>query len=64
MAEVIKTLWVETAVKQIYDQRALMKIEDSSAYFWDEVDRVVDENFIPNDRDILLVRYRTTGLRP
>ena len=64
MAEVIKTLWVETAVKQIYDQRALMKIEDSSAYFWDEVDRVVDENFIPNDRDILLVRYRTTGLCP
>merc|ERR1712083_471332 len=62
MAEVIKTLWVETAVKQIYDQRALMKIEDSSAYFWDEVDRVVDENFIPNDRDILLVRYRTTGV--
>merc|ERR1712083_190576 len=62
MAEVIKTLWVETAVKQIYDQRALMGIEDSSAYFWDEVDRVVDENFIPNDKDILLVRYRTTGV--
>jgi len=62
IAEVIKTLWKEEAVKQIYDQRALMKIEDSSAYFWNSVDRVVDGGFIPNDRDILLVRYRTTGV--
>merc|ERR1719382_1827159 len=62
VAELIKTLWQEQSVKSIYDQRAVMKIEDSSAYFWDEVDRVVDENFIPNDRDILLVRYRTTGV--
>jgi guanine nucleotide-binding protein G(o) subunit alpha len=39
-----------------------MKIEDSSAYFWDNVDRIVSEDFVPNDKDILLVRYRTTGV--
>jgi len=62
IAEAIKTLWKEEAVKQIYDQRALMKIEDSSAYFWDSIDRVTEAGFIPNDKDILLVRYRTTGV--
>jgi len=62
IAEAIKTLWKEEAVKQIYDQRALMKIEDSSAYFWDSIDRVTEAGFIPNDQDILLVRYRTTGV--
>jgi len=62
VAELIKTLWEEQAVKSIYDQRAVMKIEDSSAYFWDNVDRIVSEDFVPNDKDILLVRYRTTGV--
>jgi len=62
MAEVIKTLWKEDAVKSIYEQRAVMKIEDSSAYFWDSVDRIAAPNFVPTEKDILLVRYRTTGV--
>eukprot|EP01084_Bolivina_argentea_P210427 358165_1 len=39
-----------------------MKIDDSCAYFWDEVHRVADPEYVPNDKDILLVRYRTTGV--
>merc|ERR1719414_824676 len=39
-----------------------MKIEDSCAHFWNSVDRVQDAGFIPNDEDILYVRYRTTGV--
>eukprot|EP00486_Rosalina_sp_Unknown_P015059 CAMPEP_0201595554 /NCGR_PEP_ID=MMETSP0190_2-20130828/192519_1 /ASSEMBLY_ACC=CAM_ASM_000263 /TAXON_ID=37353 /ORGANISM="Rosalina sp." /LENGTH=169 /DNA_ID=CAMNT_0048055581 /DNA_START=96 /DNA_END=602 /DNA_ORIENTATION=- len=34
VAAACKTLWAEPAIKEIYDQRAIMKIEDSSAYFW------------------------------
>merc|ERR1719229_244989 len=60
VAELIKQLWTEKAVKSVYDNRAVTKIEDSSSYFWDEVDRIVQEDFVPNDKDILLVRYRTT----
>jgi len=59
---VIKQLWTEKAVKAVYDNRAVTKIEDSSAYFWDDVDRIVASDFVPNDKDILLVRYRTTGV--
>merc|ERR1711972_640494 len=33
-----------------------------SKYFWDAVDRIAESSFIPNDNDILLVRYRTTGV--
>eukprot|EP00487_Bulimina_marginata_P009723 TRINITY_DN4218_c0_g1_i2.p1 TRINITY_DN4218_c0_g1~~TRINITY_DN4218_c0_g1_i2.p1 ORF type:complete len:107 (-),score=18.91 TRINITY_DN4218_c0_g1_i2:166-486(-) len=39
-----------------------MKIDDSCAYFWDEVRRIAEADFVPNDKDILLVRYRTTGV--
>ena len=39
-----------------------MKIDDSCAYFWDEVRRIAANEYVPNDKDILLVRYRTTGI--
>merc|ERR1719189_2152628 len=42
--------------------RATMKIDDSCEYFWNNVRRVAKPDFVPNDQDILLVRYRTTGV--
>eukprot|EP01084_Bolivina_argentea_P010867 20280_1 len=39
-----------------------MKIADSSAYFWDKINEINNESYIPNEKDILLVRYRTSGV--
>ena len=61
MAEAIEILWKEDAIRFIYDLRATMKIDDSCAYFWDNVRRIAAPNYVPNNEDILLVRYRTTG---
>jgi len=62
MCEAIETLWKEDAVKQIYEERAFYKIDDSCAYFWDNVRRVAAADYVPDDKDIILVRYRTTGV--
>jgi len=62
LCDAIETLWKEDAVKHIYNERAFYKIDDSSAHFWDSVRRVSDKDYVPNDEDILLVRYRTTGV--
>jgi GTPase SAR1 family protein len=62
IAEAVETLWKEDAIRLIYDLRATMKIDDSCAYFWDEVKRIAASDYVPNDKDILLVRYRTTGV--
>eukprot|EP01084_Bolivina_argentea_P264876 448840_1 len=61
IADAIETLWKEDAIRLIYDLRATMKIDDSCAYFWDEVRRIAANEYVPNDKDILLVRYRKTG---
>eukprot|EP01083_Nonionella_stella_P039117 106389_1 len=57
-----KTLWNEEAIKDIYDRRAIMQIEDTSAYFWDKIDEINTFGYCPSTRDILFVRYRTTGV--
>jgi len=62
IAGACKTLWNEPLIKDIYDQRAIMKIEDTSKYFWDKIDSVMSSQYVPDATDILLVRYRTTGV--
>jgi len=59
----IAVLWQEAAIRQIYQNRAIYHIDDSSSYFFDEIDRIGDlETYVPTDLDILYVRYRTTGV--
>jgi len=62
IARHIETLWKEDAIQQIYQNRALYHIDDSSAYFFEDIMRVADIEFMPTDQDIVYVRYRTTGV--
>jgi len=62
LCDAIEALWKEDAVQQIFKERAFYKIDDSSAHFWNDVRRVAAPDYVPNDEDILLVRYRTTGV--
>ena len=59
----IEVLWKEDAIQQIYQNRAIYHIDDSSSYFFDQISRIGDiDNYLPTDMDILYVRYRTTGV--
>eukprot|EP00484_Ammonia_sp_Unknown_P000993 CAMPEP_0197020374 /NCGR_PEP_ID=MMETSP1384-20130603/1136_1 /TAXON_ID=29189 /ORGANISM="Ammonia sp." /LENGTH=388 /DNA_ID=CAMNT_0042447983 /DNA_START=31 /DNA_END=1197 /DNA_ORIENTATION=+ len=62
VASACKTLWAEPTIQDIYVKRAITKIEDSSKYFWDKIDEVIADGFVPSEEDMLLVRYRTTGV--
>jgi len=61
-AEACKTLWAEESIQELYEQRAQIGIEDSTKYFWDKIDAVMANGYVPDAEDILLVRYRTTGV--
>jgi len=62
VAEACKLLWQEPAIKEVYEKRATTGIDDSSAYFWNKIDEIMENGFVPDETDILLVRYRTTGV--
>merc|ERR1712083_35043 len=64
VADNVELLWREEAIQEIWRNRARLKIDfaDSTAYFFDEVRRIADAQFLPSDKDILLVRHRTTGV--
>jgi len=64
VADNIEILWRENAIQDIWENRAKLKIDfaDSTAYFFDQVKRIANREYVPSDQDILLVRHRTTGV--
>ena len=47
VAKAIEILWNEDAIRLIYDLRSKMKIVDSCAYFWDDINRIAAPDFVP-----------------
>ena len=59
---ICKSLWDEPIIKEIYDKRNITMIETSSAYFWDQIDIIQNSSYLPTEQDILLCRFKTTGI--
>jgi len=58
----IKILWEDPAIQKAYSRRNEFQLVDSAAYCFQNIDRFLDTDFIPNDKDILNARARTSGI--
>lgn len=59
----IKRLWEDPGIKSAFEQRdKIFQLNDSAAYFFDEIERFIQPNYIPSEQDILRARVRTTGI--
>ncbi len=47
VAATIAGLWKESPIQETFGLRAKLKIHDSSAYFFDEIDRIANRSYIP-----------------
>eukprot|EP01084_Bolivina_argentea_P145519 255048_1 len=58
----IQLLWAEPLIREIYDKRNVTCIETSTAHFWDAMDVISENRYLPTNDDIMLCRVQTTGL--
>jgi GTPase SAR1 family protein len=58
----IKQLWSDSGVQECYNRRNEFQLSDSAKYYFDQIDRISDINYIPTQQDILRVRIPTTGI--
>jgi len=59
----IKSLWEDTGIQNVYSQRdSMFQLNDTADYFFSNVDRFLDPNYIPTTADVLRVRVRSTGI--
>lgn len=62
MAETVKKLWADPATKTAYERQSEFQLNDSAAYYFAEIDRIVASDYVPNVHDVLRSRAKTTGI--
>lgn len=63
LTTIIAKLWSHPVVKNLYaTKRSRFYIMDSAPYFFNNVERIGDVDYIPNVQDILRARIKTTGI--
>jgi len=61
-AKIIKLAWADKGMQQTWKNRSELQLQDSLAYFVDNVDRISASDFVPDKDDVLHVRAVTTGI--
>lgn len=61
--QAIKTIWADPGVQECYKRAGRdFYLIDSAKYFFDNLDRIGQPNYIPDDQDVLRCRVKTTGI--
>lgn len=62
LAPLVHSVWKDAGIQKTYDRRSEYWNMDATPYYLDEVFRIADDNFEPNEEDQLMARVRTTGI--
>jgi len=64
IADGIKYIWRnDPRLKDIFQKHHSKKVlDETTEYFWNDIDRIAASDYIPSKQDIINVRYRTTGM--
>ncbi|KAK1328899.1 hypothetical protein QTO34_011069 [Cnephaeus nilssonii] len=62
LVEVITRLWQDGGVQACFDRAAEYQLNDSAAYYLNQLDRITATTYLPNEQDVLRSRVKTTGI--
>jgi len=58
----IRRLWIDEHIQECFNRSNEYQLNDSAQYYLDDIDRIVEQDFLPNEQDVLRSRVRTTGI--
>ncbi|KAJ8262458.1 hypothetical protein GJAV_G00166710 [Gymnothorax javanicus] len=62
LAGVIKRLWNDAGVQACFARSREYQLNDSASYYLNDLDRISQPNYVPNQQDVLRSRVKTTGI--
>ncbi|XP_026723673.1 guanine nucleotide-binding protein G(t) subunit alpha-3 [Athene cunicularia] len=62
LAELIKQLWSDSGTQACFARAAEYQLNDSAAYYLNDLDRLAMPNYVPSEQDVLHSRVKTTGI--
>jgi len=58
----VVSLWQDNAIKQTYARASEYQLNDSTQYYFENIQRIAASNYIPSEQDVLRSRVKTTGV--
>ena len=58
----IKKMWESDHIKECFKSKSQFQLNDSAEYYFNELDRLSEAGYIPDEQDVLRSRVRTTGI--
>ncbi len=62
VGDAIKSLWKDPGVLKAWSRRAEFQIVESVKYYFNEIDRIMLDDYVATQQDMLLARVRTSGI--
>jgi len=62
LAQQIAALWADPVIQAAYANRTKFQLNESCAYFMDQLHILSSPDYLPSDHDIMAVRIKTTGI--
>jgi len=62
VGQAIKELWADPGIQMVWDRRGEFQIVESLKYYFQNIDRLMTEDYLPTKDDILYARVRTSGI--
>ncbi|XP_067908139.1 guanine nucleotide-binding protein G(i) subunit alpha-2a [Heterodontus francisci] len=62
LANVIRRLWGDTGVQACFGRSREYQLNDSAAYYLNDLERIARSDYIPTQQDVLRTRVKTTGI--
>jgi len=62
LADAVKKLWATESIKHTWERANELQIIESAPYYFDKIDTISADTYIPDEQDILRSRVKTTGI--
>ncbi|MES1912152.1 MAG: hypothetical protein MHM6MM_004476 [Cercozoa sp. M6MM] len=62
VGKAIQQLWEDKGIQTVYAHRSKFQLLDSAKYYFENMHRIVQPDFVPTVQDVLRTRVRTTGI--
>ncbi|UMM34381.1 hypothetical protein L5515_007484 [Caenorhabditis briggsae] len=63
LAEKIKCIWADKSMQSLYARRSQFNLNDSAAYFLNNLDKINTLDYKPSDRDLIMAYVPTCGVQ-
>ncbi|KUI68175.1 Guanine nucleotide-binding protein alpha-3 subunit [Cytospora mali] len=62
IGDAVQAIWADPAKEQLLERQTEFYLMDSAEYFFDNAQRIVRSDYLPNEMDVLRARTKTTGI--